>query len=136
MKNTAIGLVAAVVACSIATACCAGETPDPKPQTVTVRGVVSATFDEDWNPTLVTVKDTSKQPAVTYVVVLDAKGTSLANQLEGAEAEIVALLTEDNAKKTKTLKVTSFKAVPAAEEPEPEPADDGDGNENTDDGEW
>lgn len=127
MSNSGIkSVVVAAVASLVVAACMAGEATTPKLQTVTVKGVVAVTWDEDWNPTAVTVKDATKRPAVVYQVTLDAKGIDLANELEDAEAEIVAVLTEDKAKKTKTLKVKSFKAV-QVEEPEPEEAPEDEG---------
>jgi hypothetical protein len=137
MRNCAIRVAVAALACFVVAACLAEGAALPEPKTVTVKGVVAVTWDDNWNPAAVTVKDTTKRPAVVYQVALDAKGIDLANEMEDAEVEIVAVLTEDQAEKTKTLKVKSFKAVKAekpedvpeeegaAAQPEPEPEDEG-----------
>lgn len=111
MYRTMISFVTVAAVCAIAAvALAAGETC-AKPMPVTVKGVVRVTWDDEWNPTAVTVSDTSKKPAIEYGVVLDAKGVDLANQLEGSQAEIAGLMTEDKVNKTKTLTVKTFKAT-------------------------
>lgn len=95
-----------------------------KPKTVTVKGIVEAKWDDDWNATGVTVKDKTKKPPVVYRVTLDAKGKALADEMEGEEVEVAGLLSEDKATKINTLTVRSYKAVrtPEVAEEDPEEA--------------
>lgn len=119
------GFVMAAVAllCMGATSVMAEEAPvAPPAKTVTITGVLSCTFDDEWNLTSVSIAEQNKAgKPVVYGIVLDENGMALGEALDGEKVEVTAILKKD--KDTMSLTVKGFKSL-AAMEPVPDPEDD------------
>lgn len=90
---------------------------------VTVKGTVQVTRDEDYNATSAKITDGSKNPAVTYNIVLNTKGTDLADAMEGQEAEITGTVAKKG--DASWLTVTSYKTIEVTVDDTEVPADGG-----------
>jgi len=74
-------------------------------KTVTVKGMVNVTEDDDGNITGVLLKGDFE----AYTIVLDEKGLRLGGEMDGEQVEVTGVIAEQGGKKFLTVK--SFKAV-------------------------